>query len=171
MLIKNRKGDVTDVLIVIVTIFILAIGFFIIAFLIPTISDNLAGAGLNSSTEGADALDTLNRFGTINIQRGFLFVQVFLLIGIIVTAFLIRTNAVFTFLYILFLVIAIALSVYFTNAYELLISNPIFAETAQSQTLINLVMLNLTRITLVTGALSLIITFSKGFSGGGEERI
>lgn len=171
-LIRNKKGDVTDSIIVLVTIFILGLGLFIMAFIIPTLSNSLEDTVLNGSTEGANAIASLERFGVTNMQRGFLFVQAFLLIGVIVTAFLIRTNAVFSFLYILFLIIAIVLSVYLTNAYELIIANPAFAETATSQVFINFIMLNLTRITLITGALSLIVTFSKGFGfGGGDARV
>ncbi len=166
-LIKEKRGDLPDMLVWLVSIFILAIGLFIFAFITPTITNALADAGLNDSTEGAQAINSVSDIGTVTIQRGFFFLFVGLSISVMITSFLSRTHPIFLFLYILFLAITIVLGTYLGNAYDQLTRIPVFADTLQSQTLINLVMDNLLIISLAIGALSFIIVFAKFRSGTG----
>lgn len=170
-IVKERKGDLPDMVIFLITIFILAIGLFIFAFITPTITDALADSGLNDSTEGGQAIQRVSEIGTVTIQRGFFFLFIGLAISVMITSFLSRTHPIFLFLYILFLAVTILLGTYLGNAYQQLIENPIFADTLASQTLINLVMDNLLIITLAIGALSFVIVFSKFKSGGGVGAI
>ena len=165
--IKRKKGDLPDMLIFMVTVFILAIGLFIFSFIIPEITDGLAEAGLNESSEGFDAIQQVNEIGTVVIQRGFFFLFVGLIIGVMITSFLSSTHPIFFFMYILFLAVTIFIATYFGNAYQQLISNPIFVERMADQTLINVVMDNIVLITLAVGALSFIIIFAKFRSSGG----
>lgn len=166
---RNKKGDVTDMLIFIVLIFILAIGLFIFAFIIPQISSGLNDAGLNSSTEGSSAISSLGDFGTITIQRGFFLLFAGLIISTMVTSFFARTHPIFLFLYILILGITVFLGVYLGNAYQDLTEISIFADTLASQTLINIVMNNIITIVIAVGALSMIIVFAKFSTGGGQK--
>ena len=170
LLIRNKKGDVTDMLIFIVSVFILFIGFFIFAFVIPQITEGLNVAGLNNSVEGANAIDRLGEFGTVTIQRGVFLLFVGLIISTMVTSFFARTHPIFLFLYILILGITVFLAVYLGNAYQTMTETPIFAETLASQTLLNLVMTNIITIVIAVGALSMIIAFAK-FTTGGTQRI
>ena len=170
MKIKYKKGDLPDMLIFLVTLTILAIGLFIFAFIIPTIADGLAGAGLNSSTEGAEAIHEMGLIGTELMQRGFFFLFVGLIMGIMITSFLVRTHPIFIFMYIFFLGITILLGTYMGNFYETLTSSPVFADTLASQTLINVVMNNITKIPLGVGALRMVIIFAKFSSGASLTR-
>lgn len=166
MQIKTKKGDVTDMLIFLVAIIVLAIGLFIFAYIIPQISDGLRGAGMNSSTEGEGAISSLNNFGTVTIQRGFFLLMVGLIISTMITSFLTRTHPIFIFIYILFLAVTIFVGTYLGNMYETFANNPVFADTLASQTIINAVMTNLIKIIIGVGALSIIIVFSKFSSFG-----
>lgn len=163
---EEKKGDLPDMLVWLISIFVLAIGIFIFAFITPTITNALSDAGLNSSTEGTAAIESVSDIGTVTLQRGFFFLFIGLSISVMITSFLSRTHPIFLFLYILFLAVTITLGTYLGNAYQQLVDIPIFAETLASQTLINLVMDNLLIITLAIGALSMIIVFSKFKSGG-----
>ena len=165
----NRKADIFDMLIFIVVIFILAIGLFIFAYIVPQIRDGLSAAGLNKSTEGAFAINSLSDFGTITIQRGFFLLFVGLIISTMVTSFFARTHPIFLFLYIMILGVTVFLGVYLGRAYQQMIETPIFAETLISQTLINIVMSNIVTIVIAVGALSMIIVFAKFSSGGGQR--
>ncbi len=167
---ENKKGDVTDILIFIVVIFILAVGLFIFAYIVPQISSGLNDAGLNSSTEGANAITSLSNFGTVTIQRGFFLLFVGLIISTMVTSFFARTHPIFLFLYIMILGITVFLGVYLGRAYRDLSEISIFADTLGSQGLINIVMNNIITIVIAVGALSMIIVFAK-FSTGGGQRI
>ncbi len=167
---RNKKGDVTDMLVLIVVVFILAIGLFIFAFIIPQIGSGLNDAGLNGTTEGASAITSLSNFGTITIQRGFFLLFVGLIISTMVTSFFARTHPIFLFLYIMILGITVFLGIYLGRAYQDLTEISVFADTLASQTLINIVMNNIITIVIAVGALSMIIVFAK-FSTGGGQRI
>jgi len=169
MMFKNKKGDVTDMLIFIVVVFILAIGLFIFAFIIPQISSGLNDAGLNSTNEGAFAITSLGEFGTITVQRGFFLLLAGLIISTMVTSFFARTHPIFLFLYIFVLGLTVFIGVYLGRAYQDLSQIGIFADTLASQTLINIVMDNIITIVIATGVLSMIIVFSKFTTGGGQR--
>ena len=170
-LINGKKGDLPDMLVFVVTLLVLGIGFFIFAYAIPVISDGLGSAGLNESSEGKFAIDELSNFGTNTIQKGFFLLFVGLIMGTMITSFLGRTHPIFLFLYIIFLVITLFVGTYLGNAYETFSTNPVFADTLASQTLINLVLNNIVNITLGVGALSMIILFSKFSSLQGRQDI
>lgn len=165
----NKRGDITDMFVFIVVITILAVGFFVLAFVVPEITGGLADAGLNNSVEGANAIASLSDFGTITIQRGFFFLFAGLILSTMVSSFFARTHPIFLFLYIFILGITIVLAVYLGGVYQQMTETPIFAETLASQTLLNIVMSNIITIVLAVGALSMIIVFAKFTTGGGQR--
>ena len=171
MMLRNKKGDVTDNLIFLIVVFILAIGLFILAFIIPQISSGLNDAGLNSTTEGSNAIIGLGNFGTITMQRGFFLIFAGLVMGSLISSFFIRTHPIFMLLYIFFMGLTVFIGTYLGNAYEALTAISIFSDTLASQGLINIVMTNIVKITIGVGALSLIIIFAKFTSGRGAQRI
>jgi hypothetical protein len=87
-----------------------------------------------------------------------------------ITSFMVRTHPIFLFLYIFFLAITILLSFYLGNAYEQISANPAFATALSHGTFITLVMSHIAAITLLTGALSMIIVFSKFSTFGGTTQ-
>ena len=125
---------------------------------------------MNESTEGANAIDQLERFGTVQIQRGFFLVFVGLIISTLISAFLVRVHPIFLFLYIMFLILTVFLGTYLGNAYDQMRNIPTFADTMASQTLINLVFENLLTILIAVGAMSIVIIFAKFSSFGRGSR-
>lgn len=164
----SKKGDLPDMLIFLVVIFVLAIGMLVLAFVTPQIATGLETAGLNSSAEGINAIDQLSTFGTEGIQKGFFFLMIGLIISTMVTSFLTVTHPIFMFLYILFLGMTLFLGTFFGNAFEQFANSPVLIDTLGSQGLISIVMKNIVVISLVTGALSIIIVFAK-FSTKGVQ--
>lgn len=168
-LIQTKKGDLPDMLVFLITITILATGLFVFAFVVPQIANGLGEAGLNNSAEGRGAISEMSNFGSTVIQRGFFLLFVGLIMSVMITSFLARTHPIFLFLYIIFLGITIFLATYLGNFYETLTATPIFADTLASQSLINVVMTNIVKISLGVGALSMVILFSK-FSSSRERQ-
>ena len=160
-LLQSKKGDLPDMLVFIIVIFVLAIGMLIFAYVIPAVADGLETAGMNSSSEGANSIDELSDFGTVTIQRGFLLLFFGLAISTIITSFFTRVHPMFLFLYIIFLGLTVFIGTYLGNAYEQVSANPVLAETLASQGLITVVMQNLVILSLAIGALSMIIVFAK----------
>lgn len=171
-MLKEKRGEVTDVLTVVVTTSIMAIGLFVLAFAVTQIAGGLAATSLNDTQEAADTIESISNLGSNTIQNGFLFFHFALLMGVIITSFLTRSNPVFMFLYIFFGIVSVVISVYMSNVYTQIATSGAFAGFVGSQTFFNAIMNNLTIITVGIYALSLIIVFSKGFGfGGGADRL
>jgi hypothetical protein len=167
---KSKKGDITDMLIFVITVVILGIGFFIFAFVIPQIAKGLGDVGLNNTSEGQNAINEMKDIGVTLMQRGFFLLFCGLILSLFITSVFSDVHPMFLFLYFLMLGISILLAVYLGNMYQQIAETPIFAETLSSQTLINSIMNNIVIIVLAVGALTMIITFSKFSSvlGGGR---
>lgn len=169
-IIKQKKGELTDMLIFLITIFILAVGFFIMIFVVPQITGGLRTAGLNNSAETATAIDDTESIMTGVINYGFAFIFFGLIASLMITSFLVRTHPIFLFLYIFFLAITLLIGVYLGNYYDDLKSNTIFAATLNNASLINLIMNHIVEICLSVGALSMIIVFAKFSTFGGTQQ-
>lgn len=167
-LLKSKKGDLPDMLIFIATVFIFAVGLLIMALVIPLVADGLSTAALNESSGGFDAIEKLKELGTDGMQKGFFLLFVGLIMSTMITSFLTREHPIFLFMYIFFLGITIFLGGYLGNAFEQFASSPVIVDTLGSQGLISVVMQNIVMITLVTGALSMIIVFAKFSSSSGR---
>jgi len=167
-MLRFKYGDLPDMLIFLITIFVFAIGLVIMAFVIPQISEGMETAGMNASVEGQSAIDELTELGVNGMQKGFLFLFTGFVIGLMISSFLVRTHPIFLFLYMIFLGITVFLGTYVGNAFEQVVSSDALAATAASQGYITIIMQNIVTITLVVGALSMIIIFAK-FSGFGNQ--
>jgi hypothetical protein len=164
----NNRGEISDMLIFVITVFILAIGFFILIFIIPSITTGLRTAGMNSTTEGNNAIQSLSDIGTHTINNGFMLLFVGLILSVMITSFMVRSHPIFLFLYIFSLAITLLLAVYLGNAYYDLQNNIIFASTVNDASFINVVLNHIVEIACAVGALSLVIVFAKPSSGGGQ---
>ena len=166
-MVSYKKGDLPDMLIFLITIFVFAIGLIILAFVIPEISHGLETAGLNSTAGAQASIDELTELGVNGMQKGFLFLFTGFVMGLMISSFLVRTHPIFIFMYILFLGITVFLGTYIGNAFEQVATSPALADTTANQGLITIIMQNIVLITLVVGALSMIIIFAKFSSTGG----
>ena len=160
-MLKCKKGDLPDMLIFLITTFIFAIGLLIMAFIIPSISDGLISAGMNSTSEGATAIDELAELGINGMQNGFLFLFFGFIMGLMISSFLVRTHPIFIFLYIIFLGITLFLGTFIGNAFEQVVTSSALSDTAASQGLITIVIQNIVVITLAVVVLCILFIFSK----------
>ena len=160
----SKKGDLPDMLIFLLTIFVFAIGLLTLAFVVPSIADGLSNAKLNESSEGFNAIEELSELGSNGLQKGFFFLFVGFMMSTMITSFLTTSHPVFIGLYIFFLGVTIFLGGYLGNAFEQFATSPVLVDTLGSQGLISIVMQNIVMITLVGGILSIIIVFAK-FNG------
>jgi hypothetical protein len=163
--IKAKKGDITDILSLVIVLFVLIVGFFIISFTIPQISNGLKTAGLNNSNEGANAINSLTDFGTNGIQKGMFWLFIGMCIGVLISAFYADTHPIWLFLYIIMLVISIILAAYLGNAYQTM--TEIDAFSGWSQSFMTMIMQNIMKVIIGVAAMSFIIMFVKGVFFGG----
>jgi len=164
----KRKGDPTDMILLLVMVFFLVISFVVALYTNEKVHDIISTTALNQS----DAYSSIDSaFTTINeftVQRGFLLFFGILIIGILVSSYMIRVHPIFMFIYIITLIVAIFVAMYLGNAYELVVSNGQLATIADNYAMMTWVMEHITLILLGVGALSMIIIFGK-IGGGGSS--
>jgi hypothetical protein len=163
---KGKKGDLPDLLIFVILIFILGAGLFVLSFVIPAITDGLLTGGLNTTAEGQAAIDTLTTYGTEGLQNGFLLLFAGLILATLISSFFVKTHPAFIFLYIIFLGLTVFVGTYLQNAYQVLIENAAFSGIVDGQGGITTVFENLTNIIIGVGVLSIVIIFGKFSSFG-----
>jgi small-conductance mechanosensitive channel len=127
-------------------------------------------------TETQEGIQALEDLGTQGSGSGFLMLYGAMVLGVLISSFMVRVHPVFLVLYIIMLTVSIVLAVFLGNAYSFISQNYPFNDIngqtlAQSQPMIDVLMRNIVRITLAVGALSMIVVFAKVFgpgdSGGG----
>lgn len=65
----TKRGEITDMLVFLITVFVMGIGLFILLFVIPNISSGLRVAGLNNSVEGERGVQAIDNLGGGYKQR------------------------------------------------------------------------------------------------------
>jgi hypothetical protein len=166
---KQKKGDLSDTLIFVISVFVFGIMMFILMFITPQIADGLRTAGLNNTAAMTNAIDSIDTFTSI-INYGTFFVMCGLLMSILITSFLVRTHPVFLVMYLLFMPASIIIAVYLGNYYNTIATTAIFASVYSQASMINLFFANLVKITLVANIASIIIVFSKFSTFGGSQQ-
>ena len=158
---KNKKGDIFDMFSFVIVAFFIITGFFIISFIIPYITGGLRNAGLNNSVQGISALNQLDDFGTNGIQKGVFWFFIGLCLATLISAFFSDTHPIWLGVYIFILIITVILGAYLGNAYQTMISLDAFGGWSQSY--MTVIMQHIVLITILVGAFSFIIMFSKVF--------
>lgn len=167
---KNKKGDVSDYFTFLILVFFLAISFLVVSFANNEISNVIKTTALNDTSVAQSATDQIDSWVSTITQRGFVMIVAFLIIGMMVSSFMIRIHPIFFFLYLIFLGIAIFVAVPLANSYQMVMEAEALSSIASQQTMTNWIMQHLVLIMLAAGALSMIITFGKLFgSRGGYE--
>ena len=164
-MLKNKKGDVTDYITFIIIIFFLAVSFLIVSFANDEISTMIKTTEFNDTAVGVKAAAQIDLMTSTIVQRGFVMFLAFLIIGMMVSSFMVRISPVFLFMYIIFLAVSIFVAFPLANAYQLLIETSALSSIASQQTMTNWVMQHFAQILLGVGGLSIIITFGKLVSG------
>lgn len=158
---KEKQGDFTGMLYLIVMISGFAIFLIIAGYIGVTIGTEVQNK-INSSNE-----DINNSFqATINVSTytlSSLWYVVFggLLLGLFITAWFIPTHPVLVAPFVVLLIIAVIIGVALSNAYEAIHDVGTFSTIADSQSGINFIMSKLPYTALVIGIITLIITFAK----------
>lgn len=162
MRIVNKKGDPTDMLIVVIGIFFLAVIFLTYWYFTTTTAAAFRASPIyiNETVSGVQALQDLGDKGS---SQGFVMIFGALLMSVMISSFLVKVHPVFIFLYIIMLTVTIILAVFLGNAYGLMTSQFPFNQAATANPIIDLIMHNIVRISLAVGALSMIVVFAKIF--------
>jgi hypothetical protein len=168
MLRQRKKADPTDITLMLVIVFFIVISFVVAIFVNSKLSDIISNTVLNESAAYESINDSFTTINRYTIQRGFTLFFGILIIGILVSSFMIKVHPIFIFIYIVTLIVAIFVSMYLANAYEMVVSNGQLALLADNYATMTWVMQHIGLILLAVGALSMIIIFGK-IGGGGNN--
>ncbi len=165
----NKKADPSDIILLAIMVFFLAISLVVALYANSKIKEVIDTTALNESAAYPSITSSFNTINTLTVQRGFVLFFGLLIITILVSSFMIKVHPIFIFIYIITLAIAIFVSVYLANVYETVVANTQLASIAANYVMMTWIMQNVVKILLGTGALSMIIIFSKIAGGGGSE--
>lgn len=171
-MLEGKKADASMIILILVIIFFLTVSFLVVNYVGVELTKFITETALNDTVAAPRIVDSMETITTKTIDNGLLFMIAFLIIGIIVSSFLVRIHVIWLFLYIIFLGTGIFLAVFLGNAYQDLTEAAVFATTISNMPKTIWIMQNIVKIILGAGALSMIIIFSKIFREGGYiERI
>ncbi len=164
----TKKGDPTDIVLFLVMIFFLAVSLVVALFANTKIKEVIDTTVLNETAAYSHIETSFSNVNDYVVQRGFVLIFAILIIGILVSSFLIRVHPIFIFIYIITLAVAIFVAVFLANTYEALVLTDEFAAFSANYAMITFIMQHIVKILIGVGALSMIIIFGK-IGGGGEN--
>ena len=167
---KNKKGDASDPLIILIILAFLAVSFIVVIFVNTKLSTIVSTTVLNESASAPSILSAFETLNASSVQQGFVLMFGIMLIFVIASSFLVRVHPIFLFIYIFTLLATLVASAFVGNFYGKLQENAELALVMESQPMINAIMNNIVIVTLVIGALTMIIVFAKlnNSPGGGD---
>lgn len=160
----KRKGQLFDIIIWLIIIFVMFIFFVGFKYGFNILTNTVVGINQPVGNTNVTTIGT-NTFGQVNtgldsLKWLALVITISMILSIMISNFLIKAHPVFFIVYILIVVIAVVLSVYLSNAYEtILTSGNVLAPTLQSYTGMNYIMLHLPIWTTIVGIMGAIFLF------------
>jgi len=157
----NKKGDVTDYITFLIIIFFLAISFLVAALVNSEMRNVITNTDINNTDVASEAVSQIDNIIENTTDNGFTLIFAFLIIGMVVSSFLVRVHPIFIFLYIIFLAVSLFVAIPLANTYQLLVNNPALASVGEHQIKTTWFMQHIAKILLGVGALTIIVTFGK----------
>ena len=169
--INNKRGDLTGLLYLIVSIsafaFFLLIASYISTNISTELKDNIGSDDIRiNESFDATANTAENTFSAL-----WYIMFAGLLLGLLITAWNMPTHPIYVPIFIILLVAAVIVGVALSNVYEELYDVAEFSDAADTQTSISFIMVNLPYIALVVGIIALVVTFAKPKDAGGQAPI
>jgi hypothetical protein len=160
----RKNGDPVDMLIVVISIFFLAVVFLTYWYFTTSTASALQSTPIyiNETVSGVQSLRDLGEKGA---SQGFVMLFGAVVLGMMISSFMVRIHPAFIFLYIILLIVNVVLAVFLGNAYGLMTSQEPYLSAAAANPVIDTVMRNIVKIALVSGALSMIVVFAKTYGG------
>lgn len=163
---KNKRGDVSDGIMFVILVFYLAVSFLIVGFTNSKLKQIIQTTVLNSTSTSERVINQFSLIENPGMNKAFVLLFAFLIIQMMVTAYLVRVHPIWMFIYLVTTGIAIFLAAMTANAYSAMIQNVQLAVISAQQPQILWVMKHIVKIVIGAVGLSLIILFAKPQYGG-----
>lgn len=165
---RNKKGDVSDGIIILVTIFFLAIAFIAVAFVNDKFAWMIRNTALNETSVAEQIASSVDTITTKTIQQGYVMIFAFLVIGTLLSSFLVRVHPAFFFLYLIFGGFMVILGVVLANTYNAFIHTAALVDIANKQPMITWIMSNCIKLMIGVVALSVVVLLAKPGENSGN---
>ncbi len=168
----ERKGEPTEIVTFMFWLFVMAIGIVLLVFVFNEFFSILPETILYEDNATRQAIDASTAIIVGSLPTTYFIIFFGLLLGLLVSSFLIRTHPVFIPVYILVAMMTILAAVALGNAWGNIKDIESFQTTLELNTVlsaIDLIISNIVLVVLVAFITSIIIIFAKpGGSGGGQ---
>lgn len=158
---KDKRGDFTGLLYLVVSIAALAIVILIGGYIATEVSGKLKTKIGSDTSEVNDSFDTTTNIAENTLSAIWYVVFSGLIIGLMITGWFVPTHPVMAIPFAILLIVGIILGVGFSNAYEELTAVPQFSNISSTQGSVDFMMSNLPYVILIIGVLIMVITFAK----------
>lgn len=155
-----------DVILVGALVFVFALGFFAINFMVGTVTDSMIDIPEINQSEGAVSMfsaldDTMDRLDWVVFG-----VFIGLSFALIITGWFVGGYPVFMFLYFIVNVVSVVLSAVLSNVWETFTQSVSFGSTIVNFPLSNNLLLNLPIYVSAVAFLGIVVMFAKPYFGG-----
>lgn len=164
---RNKKGNVFDIIFYIFVMFVIAITILIAAFIMSSFNTKIQASPELSADSKTVFSDQATRF-PILFDNVIIFIMTGLAMVTVISAFFIRSHPIFFFFSFLALGITIAFGAIFSNVYYGFMTDPQLATTAVGFTKMNYLMTRLPLVATIMGGIVLLVLYGKFNSGGGS---
>lgn len=161
-----RKNGISDVLLVIVVVFSMAL-FLLLMVYISNALDNSITPMMDSAVDNTSAEVFHEGINKITNTADYIFLMVFIVfvIGLIITSFWFFSHPIFLVLYLILGIGGLVVSVPLSNAYQEVADKGMFSTAVSHLPILDYIMNNLPLIVGVLIVLSIIIIYSKSRTG------
>lgn len=166
-IIKNKRGNIPDIFFFIIFVVAFALFLIVLHYVVNDVSDKLLETDLNDSDNAREVLESTRNL-TAKFDAIWLFIFIALLIGVLISSFMIHAHPIFIPIYIILLGFAVVVGVIMNNVYLDFTANTTLAATAATHTFSNTIINNYVLVIIGVGILSMIIMFARP---RGAERI
>ena len=167
----NKKGAIEDIVLVMVSLFGLAVVMILAVYLANTFNTSVSPVFGNQSANSTIGFSKVNDIANTTFNYIYLMIFVVLLVAMIISAFLTPTHPIFFVFFIILFIVLMVASVVLSNAYESLAAAPVFATAVSKLAIPNLILSRLPLVTAVVGAILAVILFSRSSNPLGSDGV
>jgi len=158
---SRKKGEITDIVIFIITIFFLAVSFVAVGMVMQKLKFVVESTPLNSTEVGQTVIHSYDVITFESIPNAYVFLFAFLIIAQLITSFLVKYHPIFIVFFICIAGFSIFVSFVLANAYSAFVNADVLNDVAYRYSSMNYIWQHIGIIMSAVSALSLIILMAR----------
>lgn len=157
---RNKKGSISDVLLIIVLLLGVSIFLVVVGYTLGAIFTALQGSELGSDPN-SNSLLSIGQTFLLNFDYLFIVIFAGLIIGTIVSSYKIESSPIFIPIYFILLLMVLLIALVAQTVYLSLAEVETFSATIANKPFMNFVMSNLLKVAIGVGVITFIMVFAK----------